>query len=332
MPNETPKPDPVVHPHDNAFTSAMTDLRVARDFLQHYLPNTVLKQIDLSTLKLHPTTFIDPELRRIMSDMLYSVNFVGQKKQAFLYLAVDHQSTPDKLMPFRMIKYTCRIIDYYSSEDKTKPLPIVIPIIVYNGKSKYPYSCSIFDCFGEHKALAERFMFNQFELTDLSQVPDEEIRQHQWSGLLEMLFKHAAARDITNYLEQLSHIVDHLVIANADNYLLTMIKYAIEESEIKDRSAFYHWVHTHLSPPLEGKAMTLAEQLRQEGRQEGRREGRQEGKLQGEQSLLMRQLHRRFPNLKRDHEIRIKNARTEELLLWGERILDSKNIDEVFEG
>ena len=52
----------------------------------------------------------------------------------------------------------------------------------------------------------------------------------------------------------------------------------------------------------------------------------------GEQTILMKQLHRRFPTMQSTYEDRIKNARTEELLLWGERILDAKSVDEVFEG
>lgn len=36
-----------------------------------------------------------------------------------------------------------------------------------------------------------------------------------------MLFKHVATRDIMRYLEQVSDIVEYLVIAKADDYLLT---------------------------------------------------------------------------------------------------------------
>ena len=47
--------------------------------------------------------------------------------------------------------------------------------------------------------------------------------------------------------------------------------------------------------------------------------------------MLMKLLHRRFPASQSAYEQRIKYATTEELLLWGERVLDAKNIDEVFE-
>ncbi len=80
---------------------------------------------------------------------------------------------------------------------------------------------------------------------------------------LRDVFQTCGCKRYYGLLEQAcSHIVDHLVSAKADDYLLSMIKYVIEKSEIRDREAFYNWVHTHLSPPLEAKTMTLAEQLR----------------------------------------------------------------------
>jgi predicted transposase/invertase (TIGR01784 family) len=311
------------HAHDKAFQSAMSDLRVARDFLQHHLPVAIQEQIDLATLQLHSTHFIDPELRRLTTDMLYSADFKDHPQQAFLYLCVEQERNADPLMAFRLIKYICRIIDQYLKGKKKTPLPVVIPLLVHNGDTKYPYSCSIFDCFGEHKALAQQFMFNTFELVDLTQLPDEVIRQHQWSGFLEMLFKHVAARDIMVYLEQLSEIVERLVAAHADDYLLTMIKYLIEKSEIPNREVFQTWVHTHLSPPLEVKTMTLAEQFRMEGRMEG--------KMEGEQTMLIEQLNYRFSSLRPDYESKIKNAQADDLLLWGKRVLSAKSVEEVFQ-
>ena len=366
---KTIKQNSVSKPHDNAFYSAMSDLRVARDFLEHHLPAVVREKIDFNTLRMHPTTFVDPQLRKLVTDVLYSAEFKDGKNQAFLYVLIEHQSTPDKLMPLRTIEYTCRILNHYTKQHKPgTPLPVVIPLVFYNGNRVYPYSCSVFDLFGEHSALAKQFMFDEFKLVDLNQIPDEEIRQHQWSGLLETLFKHATARDIIKYLDGIGEIVNYLVKSQANDYLMSMIKYMIEKSDMRDRSQFYDWVHHHLSPPLEEETMTLAEQLRREGREEaiqqtmtlaeqlrregreegreeaiqqtmtlaeqlrreGKQEGRQEGKLEGEQTLLMKLLHRRFPNLARHYEMRVKNARAEELLLWGERILDAKSVDEIF--
>lgn len=324
--NNSIKENNVRKAHDRAFKVAMNDLRVASDFLNHHLPLEVKDKVDLRTLQLCKESFIDPELRELVTDMLYSVDFKiqdGETQKAFLYLCLEHQQDPDQLMAWRMIKYTCRMIDHHVTKSESTELPVVIPIVLYNGSYIYPYSAEVFDLFGENKALAQQWMFNRFQLIDLNKIPDETIRDHEWSGLMEMLMKHVYARDIMIYLEQLSSIVKHLVKSKADSYLLSMIKYLIEKSEIHDRDAFYNWVQSHLSPPLETKAMaTLAEQWKAEGRIEG--------KIEGEKLLLTKLLNRRFATLSPIYMDKIKYANAEILLAWGEKILDAKTIEEVF--
>jgi predicted transposase/invertase (TIGR01784 family) len=313
--------------HDRTFKAAMSDLRVARDFLTHHLPVTVKDKIDLNTLQLCKESFVDPELRELITDMLYSADFKTQQdttEKAFLYLCLEHQHVPDPLMAWRMIKYTCRMIDHHLTQTEGIELPVVIPIVLYNGDSAYPYSTEVFDLCGENKELAQQWMFNRFQLIDLNQVSDETIRQHQWSGLMEMLMKHVYARDIMVYLEQISGLVRHLAQSKADDYLFSMIKYLIEKSEIHDRDAFHQWVQLHLSPPLEAKTMTtLAEQWKAEGREEGA--------LIGERRLLTTLLNRRFAHLAKNYQDKINQADEKTLQLWGEKILDAKAINDVFE-
>ena len=51
------------NPHDKLFKSAMTDLRVARDFFSHHLPASILAAVDLNALKLCPNSYVDPTLQ-----------------------------------------------------------------------------------------------------------------------------------------------------------------------------------------------------------------------------------------------------------------------------
>ena len=83
-----------------------------------------------------------------------------------------------------------------------------------------------------------------------------------------------------------------------------------------------------------GGLATLLEEKRQEswqkGRQEGRQEGQQEGRQEGEAALLLRLLERRFGPLPPAMRQRITAANDETLLLYGERLLDAKSLDEIF--
>lgn len=63
---------------------------------------------------------------------------------------------------------------------------------------------------------------------------------------------------------------------------------------------------------------------------EGRMAGRDEGRTEGEAALLLRLLERRFGNVPEDTQQRIRKADAETLLLWGERILDAKTLEDIW--
>ena len=57
-------------PHDAAFRSFLANPDVARDFLELHLPAEYRQLCDLSTLKLEPATFVEPDLHQYASDIL----------------------------------------------------------------------------------------------------------------------------------------------------------------------------------------------------------------------------------------------------------------------
>ena len=322
--------------HDRAFQSVMSDPRVAKDMLSHHLPQEIKEKIDLDSLQLEHGSFIDPELKALHTDILYSILLRNTlQEKAYIYVHVEHQSSPDKMMAFRMVKYAIKIIDRdLKSDHKTSTLPVIIPVVIYNGKNTYPYSLNIFDLFGENKSLAEKFMFKIFHLVDFNTVSDEEIRQHKWSCLLEMLLKHIHDQEIMTSVEQLTTEIQQIIRDSADDYIVAMIKYILEKAEMHDRERFLRWVKAHLPRKLEKQAMTLAEQFRNEGRQEGiqqgMRQGIQRGALEGERTLLKRLLAKRFGLISTSYLKKIENADADNLLQWSENILEAKSIEEVF--
>ena len=65
-------------------------------------------------------------------------------------------------------------------------------------------------------------------------------------------------------------------------------------------------------------------------KEEGWRKGEAEGRRNGEATLLLRQLSRLYGPLKPAIEQRIRNAEADQLLVWGERLVISGSLDEVF--
>lgn len=76
----------------------------ARDFIDIHLPASLRKLCDLTTLKLEPNSFIDEDLRQYYSDLLWSVK--TQEGAGYIYVVIEHQSKPEELMAFRMMRYS----------------------------------------------------------------------------------------------------------------------------------------------------------------------------------------------------------------------------------
>ena len=103
-------------PHDAIFRQMLAQKEVARDFLQLYLPAPFLSICDLNTLQLASGSFIEEDLRSSYSDILYSLQ--TRHGAGYIYALIEHQSSPDKLMAFRLMRYMLQA----GSTEKPGPL------------------------------------------------------------------------------------------------------------------------------------------------------------------------------------------------------------------
>lgn len=90
-------------PHDRFVRSLMTNPKVIREFFETHLPREMREAIDLTSIQPQKESFIDDKLRVQIADLLYAVHVNGEP--GFIYLLIEHQSSPDKLLPFRLLKY-----------------------------------------------------------------------------------------------------------------------------------------------------------------------------------------------------------------------------------
>ena len=89
------------NPHDRFFKKLMTEKRAVTEFFNYNLPLLIKSAVNFDSIQLQQNSFIDEELKLLEADALFSAEF--NEKPGYLYLLVEHQSKPDKLMPFRML-------------------------------------------------------------------------------------------------------------------------------------------------------------------------------------------------------------------------------------
>ena len=87
-----------ISPHDRFFKAMMSKPKVAHEFFEQNLPSNIKAAINLATIQPQKESFIDDKLKLQITDLLYSAEFGD--RLGYLYLLVEHQSTPDKLLEF----------------------------------------------------------------------------------------------------------------------------------------------------------------------------------------------------------------------------------------
>ncbi len=91
----------------------------------------MLALIDSTTLKLEKDSFIESDLSETISDVLFSVKFNDQ--DGYIFLLLEHQSTVDKMMAFRLFKYRVKLQKRGKSE-----LGVGIAVNFFSVIEKYP--------------------------------------------------------------------------------------------------------------------------------------------------------------------------------------------------
>ena len=116
-------------PHDALFKFVFSQPEQAASELRAVLPHELSTRLDWASLSLAPASFVDERLAKRHADLLFSIRCDG--RDAFLYVLLEHQSTSDPFMAFRLLRYMVRIWDaFLRSHPAAGKLPAVIPVVI----------------------------------------------------------------------------------------------------------------------------------------------------------------------------------------------------------
>lgn len=192
-------------PHDAVFKTFLSRVETARDFIELHLPPSLTQICKLDTLRLESGSFLEDDLRPYYSDILYSLETT--RGAGYVHVLIEHQSAPDKLMAFRLMRYAIAAMQRHL-ESGHKTLPLVIPILFYQGRrSPYPWSMRWLDNFADPETASQLYS-GAFPLVDITVIPDDDIMQHRSMAALTLVQKHIRQRDMAQLLDKLTHLLN----------------------------------------------------------------------------------------------------------------------------
>ena len=267
--------------HDPFFKKALENPLVAREFFDSYLPDNIKKLINLETLTMDKESFVDPNLKRSMSDVLFTANFGNT--QGYLYLLAEHQSTLDPLMSFRLFKYMLAICDrHLTINPDAKKLPLVYPILFYNAKQNCTASKNLWDLF-EDSSLAKNIWAGDHQLVNVHDIPDAELKEKLWAGTMSFFMKHIHERDLAKKWQEIADNLPKITeVSIGYDFIEILLSYTLPNIEKEDKILLQDTLNKKLGKEKGEHLMTsLAQHWYDEGKLEGVAEGISKGKLEG---------------------------------------------------
>ena len=254
-------------PHDHLFKSTFSDVRIARDYIQNFLPARLTSKLDLSSLKLSANSYVDTELKESLSDVVYTCTY-GEESLS-LALLFEHKSSPDGIIHLQLLSY---MLGFWKQQpEKKKGLSIVIPIVVYHGRQTWKKRTFTSHFSGLDDTLRPFIPNFEYLLTDLKDWSDEALMTLQ-AGLVKNLFlilKHFKdVQYIQRYIDRLFWGAEpYLDDASQKKHIEVFWKYLYLTNEHKQVD--FRKLTEKLSTSLREEAMTIYEHAVQKGEKKG---------------------------------------------------------------
>lgn len=240
----------------------------------------------------YTNSYITQKYKSKEADIVYKL------KNEEVFFLVEHQSTIDKKMPYRILNYCVDIMQEWVKSKKLKrqtKYPIVVPIIIYTGIEKWKIPKNFKDVqlsnqvFGDFKIdlyynlieinkLSKKYLIDQQSLFGYGMVIEKSRNKAELQENLELIVKNAKSNE---NLMEISNIIEYLffdmIEESAKEMLIEKINLKIRKEE-KDMSSLYE--------RLLAETCEMIREGKNKGIEEGKKIMRETMKEEATQALL----------------------------------------------
>ena len=273
-------------PHDRLFRAVFSDVSEAAGLLQNALPDAIRHSFDWTTLSRREGTFIDEELRQSEADLLYQIEHLETGEPMSVYVLLEHQSSPERLMRLRLLRYCCRIWEADLRNDPERHgLRPIVPVVFYQGARGWTYSTEFADLFPEAVRAWPWVPRFAHVLLDQTVLGPEAVVGGVRGRIARLLLMAAFGQKTPDALRLAAALAAALEgrVARAD--LDLFLSYLTRTQESEGIDTFKETMQDH-GIDVGGQLMTYAQELLAEGEAKGRAEGHAEGRMENQVEVV----------------------------------------------
>ncbi|MBW8875357.1 MAG: Rpn family recombination-promoting nuclease/putative transposase [Acidobacteria bacterium] len=310
--------------HDSGYKLLFSHRQMVQDLCRGFLPELGARCLDFATLERAASSFVDNRFRERHGDLVWRLGRRDEPRPVFLLL--EFQSTPDPIMPLRLLGYVSLLLQDMIRNGRHKPsdeLPVVLPVVLYNGRLAWRAPLQAAGLFGVLPSELRRYAPDlHYVLLDEKELDLE--RPDLADNLAAAIFRIETC-DVQDFRRLLHEILD----------------LATREQDMELRSSITAWLRRKchrvlpgsiITPGLEDATMLEESIIRWEKEflQQGRREGEREGMIKGMRLVLLGLLRQRFGRLPARVRQSVEAIQSErELQRVARRVLEAKSFAEL---
>ena len=277
----------IAHKHDTGYKKIFSNPRIVEELITSFVNEDWVKEIDYSRMERIDKSFVTAEFIERESDIIYKAQFEG--KDVYIYLLIEFQSTVDRFMSLRILRYICEFYEYLVKSKGIKMLPAVFPILLYNGDDRWTAPENVKDLIEESIAATYIPDFKYYKIAENEISKDTLLKIKNFVAALfyvENSTPETVAEEIKEIVEMLStdHPEEMTLFKNWLKYIFKAGDEILEYIE-------------HIE---EGKTMFATalkkhdEIMIQQGMQQGVQQGLQKGIHENRIDIVSRMLKKNF--------------------------------------
>lgn len=183
--------------HDKLIKNILQDKEEATQFINQFVvPREKVKEEELIR---YTNSYITKKYKSKEADLVYKL-----KNQEIFFL-IEHQSTIDYNMPYRMLNYCLDIMQEWSRNKKigkNTRHPIIVPIVIYTGNQKWKMPRNFREKqIGDY--VFERYQIElEYNFIDINKLPKQMLLQkNSMFGYIMFLEKAQSSEELVENLE-----------------------------------------------------------------------------------------------------------------------------------
>jgi hypothetical protein len=212
------------NPHGTFLRQLLSHQPIASAFFKAIIPESMQQSLDITTLEISKDQFIDSELEHQISDMLFRV-YSNDLIPAYIYLLFQHKGNPEPLISYLLFRYMERIWEQTINQGLIGHLPLIIPVVIYNGSTPWNVSTQFSKLFGAKTDLNDVLPDFKYIMCDLSQIAELNFSNNTILSVGMHLLK--IIHD-NNFDDQLPHLLNPLKQCIENDYTRRFLSYVIE--------------------------------------------------------------------------------------------------------